>query len=145
MKSNLIALTLFSAIALTGCGAAKKAVEPKNKPLYEVLTSQESGGGNIRFYEILTEEKEIRMLQGDEHLQGKIKADDLKNASFVILNMGEKSTGGYRIEVGSIEETADKIVITVKDKKPDGEFVTQALTYPYTVIKINSKKPIEIK
>jgi len=39
----------------------------------------------------------------------------------------------------------DKIVVTVKETKPEGEMVTQALTYPYAVLKINSKKPIEIK
>lgn len=144
MRSKGLIL-LFSGIVLFGC-AAKKTTDDKKKPLYEILTQQQTGGGNIRFYEILTEEKEIMMLQGDDYLKGKIKSDDVKNANFVILNMGEKHSGGYTIDVVKVDELPDKIVITVKDNEPEpGSMVTQAIAYPYTVVRINSKKPIEIK
>lgn len=133
---------IFSVLVLASCGPGKST--SAKKPLYEVLTQQENGGGNIQFYEIISDENEIGMLLGDEYLQGKIKAADIKTASFVLLNLGEKSSGGYRIGVEKVEEFPDKIVVTVKEIKPDG-LVTQALTYPYAVVKINSKKPIEIQ
>jgi len=116
------------------------------KVLYEVLLQQNDGGGNINFYEILTEAKEIKMLQNDKKLKGKISTDDLKQSNFVILNMGQKPTGGYAITVESVTETDENIVIKVKEINPDsGAMLTQSITYPYTVVKINSKKPITVQ
>lgn len=116
------------------------------KVLYEVLLQQNDGGGNINFYEILTEAKEIKMLQNDKKLKGKISTDDLQQSNFVILNMGQKPTGGYAITVESVTETDKNIVIKVKEINPDsGAMLTQSITYPYTVVKINSKKPISVQ
>jgi len=145
MKSKNISKILLAVIGgvFFSCGGAKTTTA--KKPLYEVLTQQENGGGNIQFYEIISDEKEVGMLLGDEYLNGKIKATDIQTSNFVILNLGEKSTGGFRIGVEKVEELPDKILVTVKEIKPEGELVTQALTYPYAVIKINSKKPIEIQ
>jgi hypothetical protein len=145
MKPKNISKILLAVIGgvFISCGGAKTTTA--KKPLYEVLTQQENGGGNIQFYEIISDEKEVGMLLGDEFLNGKIKAADIQTSNFVILNLGEKNTGGFRIGVEKVEELPDKILVTVKEIKPEGEMVTQALTYPYAVIKINSKKPIEIQ
>ena len=136
--------TLFLACVLFSCGTTKTSTT--KKPLFEILTEQSDGGGNIRFFEILSEPNEIAMLQNDEHLKRKIKEDDVKNSNFVILNMGEKRSGGYSITVENVEETADKVILTVKENEPEpGAMVTQAITYPYAIVKINSKKEITIK
>jgi hypothetical protein len=142
-KNSIRIVAVALTIVFASCGGAKTSTA--KKPLYEVLTQQENGGGNIQFYEIISEEKEVGMLLGDEYLNGKVKPADIQTANFVILNLGEKSTGGYRIGVDKVQELPDKIVVTVKEVKPEGDLVTQAITYPYTVIKINSKKPIEIQ
>jgi hypothetical protein len=134
---------IAAAFIFASCSGIKTATA--KKPLYEVLTQQQNGGGNIQFYEIISEEKEVGMLIGDEYLHGKVRPADIQTANFVILNLGEKRTGGYGIGVEKVEELPDKIVITVKEIKPEGDMVTQAITYPYAVIKINSKKPIEIQ
>ena len=62
---------IFFAFLLFSC-ASKSKGSSKND-LYEVLTEQSTGGANFRFYEILTESKEIKMLLGDPHLKGKIE------------------------------------------------------------------------
>lgn len=137
---------LFFAVTLVlfSCSTTKKT--SADKPLYEVLLQQQNGGGNINFYEILTEPREIQMLLNDEKLKGKISTEDVKQSNFVILNMGEKPTGGYAITVESVIETEKNIVIKVKEIKPDPEaMLTQSITYPYCVLKINSKKEISIK
>jgi hypothetical protein len=60
--------------------------------------------------------------------------------------MGEKATGGYSIGVESVVETVKNIIITVKDNNPKpGDMVSQVITYPFCVVKINSKKDIIIK
>jgi hypothetical protein len=136
---------LFVIFFLVSCGATVSKVVVK-RPLYEVLTQQSDGGGNIRFYEILTEPNEIKMLQIDTNLRNKITAIDVQKSNFVIFNMGEKSSGGYAIAIESVVETDKSIIINVKESSPEpGAIVTQGITYPFCVVKINSKKEILIK
>ena len=142
MKKILI--SLFAAV-LASCSSASIKTTDANK-LYEVLTQQSNGGASIRFFEILSEPSEIKMLQNDDTLKHKVSALDVQNANFVILNMGEKTTGGYTIGIGNVVETDSNIIITVKETNPDPEsMVTQAFTMPFCVVKINSKKPIIFK
>ena len=127
---------------MIACGGNKSAAG--KSPLYQVLTVQNDGGANIRFYEILTEEKEIAMLRGDENLKNKVAASDMAKSNYIILNMGEKPTSGYSITIDNVVETADKVIITLKEKEPSG-MAAQVISYPYSIVRINSKKPIEIK
>ena len=133
----------FAVLVLASCASTPKTAAVK--PLYEVLTEQSDGGGNIRFYEILTEANEIKMLQSDGKLKKKIAPGDVKTSNFIVLNMGEKKSGGYLIKVKSVEETADKIIVTVADQEPKGDVAATEVSYPYTIVKINSKKAIVIK
>lgn len=136
-------VSLLLGIVLFSCSTSKQT---DKKSLFEVLTQQEDGGGNIEFFEILSESNEIAMLQNDDKLKHKINSDDVKTSNFVVLNMGEKPTGGYQIGVESVVETEKNIIITVKETAPPpNAMVLQAITYPYCIVKINSKKEIIIK
>jgi hypothetical protein len=129
---------------LAACGSSKQS--KTSSMLYEVLTQQETGGGNIKFYEIITEANEMAMLLQDENLKGKVTRTDIENHTFLILNMGEKRTGGYKIAVQDVKEEADKVVVKVKDILPiPGSPVAQMLSYPYTIVKIQSKKPVVVE
>ncbi|WP_395053838.1 protease complex subunit PrcB family protein [Flavobacterium sp.] len=134
-------LILF-AIVLTSCTSTKKPLE--SKPLYDVLFGSDYGGGSFQFYEIISEENEFQMLLGDEMIKSYVKKEDIKTSNFILINMGEKATGGYTINVEKIEELADKIIVTIKEIPPTG-MTTSVITKPCYVIKIKSKKPIEIK
>lgn len=142
MKKTILLSAMV--LLLFSCSTTKKMnVE---KPLFEVLLQQNDGGANINFYEILSESNEIKMLLNDEKLKGKINSTDVQQSNFVVLNMGEKPTGGYRITVDNVTETEKEIVITVKEITPEpGAMLIQQISYPYTVVKINSKKQIVIK
>ncbi|GIQ60741.1 protease complex subunit PrcB family protein [Flavobacterium collinsii] len=138
-------ISVLVILVLVSCGV-KKSSEGTSKVLYEVLTEQSDGGGNIKFFEILTEPNEIKMLENDPHLKAKMKQDDISNSNYVILNMGEKNTGGYSIGIEKVEETDKNIIITVKENNPAADaMVMQVITYPYTVIKVHSKKEIIVK
>jgi len=142
MKKSILLIGIV--LVLFSCKTTIKAPEQKN--LYEVLLQENDGGGNINFYEILSEPNEIKMLLNDEKLNGKISAADVQKSNFVILNMGQKPTGGYGITVDSVEETDKEIIVKVKELKPEPEaMLMQVITYPYTVVKINSKKQIVVK
>ena len=134
----LLVLVLFS------CSSNVK--NTGTKPLFEVLTQQPDGGANIRFFEILSESNEIAMLQNDEKLKNKIHPNDIQTSNFIVLNMGEKTTSGYKINVESVTETDKNIIITVKETVPEpNAVVSQVITYPFCIVKINSKKEIIIK
>lgn len=139
------AVLFILALILVSCGASSSKTSGKNV-LYEVLTQQTDGGASIRFFEILSEENEIVMLQNDEKLKEKIKTNDIQTSNFIVLNMGEKTSGGYKIGIESAVETDKNIIITIKETAPQsGSMVTQEITTPYCVVKINSKKEIIIK
>ncbi len=138
-------LFLFLFCIVISCSSKLKTTE--SKPLFEILTTQEEGGASIRFFEILSEEKEIKMLQNDDLLQNKINSNDTKTCNFIILNMGEKTTLGYTIGVKKVEETTSKIIITTQDNEPKTKqnVEKEVFYYPYTILKINSKKEIVIQ
>ncbi len=140
-KSILFLLTLI----LASCGASS-VKNTENKPLFEILTQQNDGGANIRFFEILTEPNEIKMLQNDAKLKNKTSVNDIHNSNFIVLNMGEKETAGYKIGIDNAVETDKNIIITVKETTPkSGAVESQVLSNPYCIVKVNSKKPIIIK
>ncbi|MFV8355646.1 protease complex subunit PrcB family protein [Flavobacterium sp. XS1P32] len=142
MKKIVVSLV---ALALVSCGT-KATKNSENNSLFEVLTQQSNGGASIRFFEILSEPNQIAMLQNDENLKNKINPNDVQTSNFLVLNMGEKSTGGYSIGIDTVVETDKNIVITIKETSPEpGSMVTQAFTNPFCVVKINSKKDIIFK
>ncbi len=137
---------LFSTIffILISCRTANSVV--KDVPLFEILTQEEYGGASFKFFEILSEPKEIQMLINDEKLKKKISLDDTKNSNFIILNIGEKPTSGYSIDIEEVVETEKNILITVNEIDPKSNIdLKRAKTYPFLVLKINSKKEIIFK
>ncbi len=140
---RIIAL-LFVTFVIS-CSTNRSATE--TKPLFEILTVREDGGATIRFFEILSEEREIKMLQNDETLGKKIMASDINTANFVILNMGEKTSLGHSITVEKVEESPNQIIIFTKDNEPKSKVQEEkeVFYYPYTIVKINSKKEILIQ
>lgn len=137
-------LSLIVIVLLYSCSSTKSTV---NRPLYEVLAVNNTGGANIKFYETLTEPKEINMLLGDEALRKMIKAKDIAESNFLILNAGPTKESYNRVKVEKVIETATEIEVYLKDTQKNIESTQQDDTtnYPYSVVKINSKKPIVIK
>lgn len=143
-KNIKIGLYFLTALLILSC--ASKSKTGNNKPLYEILTQQEDGGATIRFFEILNESKEIKMLLNDGNLRKKISQEDIQSCNFIILNAGEKKSYGYSIIIKSIKETTDKIIIQTEEviTKESTVLPEEEYVYPYTIVKINSKKELEI-
>lgn len=141
MKKTLL---LFTVVLAASCSATKNT-EVK-RPLYEVLAQKSIGGAKVKFFEIISQPSEFGMIKNDPELKGKIDANAITTANFLILSAGEKSSGGYSIGIESVTETDKNIVVSVKETAPEpGEIVTMAFTTPYCVVRINSKKEIIIK
>ena len=142
-KKLKIGFCFLIAGLLLSCGSKSKVAY---KPLYEVLTQQKDGGATIRFFEILNEAKEIKMLLNDSNLRKKISQEDIQSCNFIILNAGEKKSYGYNVIIKNIKETPDKIIIQTEEViYEDNTLLSEEqFVYPYTIVKINSKKQIEI-
>lgn len=135
----IVAFLLFSC-------SSSKTTSAKKKALYEVLLIKNDGGANIKFYEIISEPKEINMLLGDPELRKLIKKDDILTASYIIINLGPMPDGNYSSTLERVEETPTNIVFKAKDLKvKEANPGDENTVYPYSVIKINSKKPIILK
>ena len=62
-----------------------------------------------------------------------------------VITSGEKSTGGYSIDIKSVTKEGDTVKVLVYETKPDG-IATTALTYPYVILELYEKPSnIEIK
>ena len=121
------------ALALVSCGT-KATKNSENNSLFEILIQQSNGVSSTRFFEILSEPDQIAMLQNDENLKNKINPNDVQTSNFLVLNMGEKTSGGYSIGIDSVVETDKNIVITIKETSPEpGSMVTQAFTNPFCI------------
>lgn len=141
-------ITIFVVLItfLNACKSKQLNVETQSENLYEVLFKSQYLGSDIKFYEMVTEANEFKMLLNMKPLKGKLKPEDIETSNFIILNLGMKSTGGYEIGVASVEEYPDQVVVTVKEESPKmGENVTMAISYPMCIVKINSKKKIVIQ
>ncbi len=134
---------LIVVIFFVACGAHKEL--SKTNSLFSVLASNDYGGNKFQFYEIITEANEFKMFLGDKTLKRLVKPEDINTCNFLLLNMGEKDATGYKIEVTNVQEFPDKVVVTVKESAPDTASKSVAdQTFPYSIVKINSKKKIEI-
>ena len=143
MKTK-IGLFFVVALFLNSCSTSKTV---EKAPLYEVLVVNNDGGANIKFYEILTEANEIVMLMGDETLKKKVKKDDAQKSNFIILNAGPTKETFNRATVQKVLEKEDAIEVYIKDmqKNVEADLSNENVFYPYSIVKINSKKPIVIK
>lgn len=78
------------------------------------------------------------------HMSGSIPPKALPSVDFqtemiVAVFSGEKMTGGYGVEITKIEEARQKrvLTVTIRDSKPPADaIVTQALTQPFHIVKL---------
>ena len=67
---------------------------------------------------------------------------DFDKEMAIAVFMGERNSGGYRIEIEEIVESEEEIVVKVKETSPSPEsFLTMALTQTYHIVVIE-KTPI---
>lgn len=74
---------------------------------------------------------------------------DFSQNSIVAVYMGEQRTGGYSLEITSVQLTDGKLLVTVRQGRPaPGAITTQALTQPYHMVaipKVPAGTTLEVK
>ena len=156
---SIIFVGIFIAVMLAGCSKASdtllKAHEPQEN--IDTITEQDGFEQNEKEVDEVPADKGIAENMIDfkimdlsmmtEGIAAEIEILKLtrgyyywqqEDGSYLIfIGAGEKSTGGYGIEVVTVEDKEGKTVISVLETEPDSDSMTiQILTYPYVIIKV---------
>lgn len=70
---------------------------------------------------------------------------DFSQNQLVVIDWGQQTSGGYFIKVNDVIESEEGIRVLATYHSPgSGCMTTQALTQPFVVLKVASKKPISV-
>lgn len=157
MRNKLILLSLVASALLFSCTIQKKIITEKQKivtakktvkevqklALYEVIAKETYGGKEERSNVVIKNKEDLKVLNKGVSLNEQIVKLDFLKSNLVVLFMGQKNSGGYSIGVEEVIEDDNAIHIKVKETAPkEGVMAIMALTSPYCIVKINSKKEI---
>ena len=126
------------------CNSMKNNAEtkPSKSSLFTILVSSDYQGRDTESNVIIDNQKALNTLfqsVGNEEVP---KVDFAKN-QVVALFLGMKKTGGYSISIDKIQEIDGKLILYKKVNRPKSdEMVTMALTNPFVIAEIHSKKEI---
>lgn len=127
-KIHMICLLIFvligSPLLLTGC----KAQDTMGKKIKDLeFTVVEDADVPEPLMKMINEKKKEPF---------RLSFSDVENL-YIVVGYGEQPTGGYSITVNEVYLTDDAIVVDTNLIGPgENEQVTNALTYPYVVIKM---------
>lgn len=133
---------------LHGCGGNADAAEQRSLSNPEVIhqgIAPDSGGYTSKGYRVLTTDaayqNELPVYSGDNP-----QTIDFEENRVILLDMGQRNTGGYGIGIESVSDAEDHVLVTVTLSVPGRDcIVTQALTNPYQLVKINTDKEVLIQ
>jgi hypothetical protein len=128
------------------CKPAQQVVE-KEKDHYEVVFKSQIGGKKEKSTQVIKTYEEfnalITALNIEEESFGKLLAIDLEKHDLIACFLGEKTTGGYDIDVADVLFTDTTAQIILKEIGPEkNEFVTNAFTSPYLFVLVPKNKTI---
>lgn len=135
-------------LMLHGCGGNADAAEQRSLTSPAVIhagVTPYSGGFTSKGYRIFTSQtayqNELANYSADTP-----QVIDFEENRVMLVDMGQRNTGGYGVAVESVVDASDHVVVTIVSRVPgQGCMVTQALTNPYEFIKIATNKEVLIQ
>ena len=138
---NLFVIACLASFVLTGCKGDGST--DSGSDLAQPVTISERVNGNSAALKAI----------GTLHIETQADYDALGDADIfpggldfgqydlVIVALGEQPTGGYSVNIESIQLTGGELAVTGKASAPGPDAVTtQALTYPYCAVSIPNTK-----
>lgn len=135
------------AIVLFSCNSMKKSnnVTASKNNLFTELFSSDQQGRDEEENVIVQNQADLEALFQSVGQETSPSIDFNKN-QVVAIFVGTKNSGGYKVAVEKVVEQEGKIVVYKKIQGPEnGSMATMALTYPYTIVAVHSKKEIIFK
>ncbi len=140
MKKTFIYVTLLLLIAMfAGCAqpsGSDGTVSGTEEIVYETVSAEDLG------------DETVELIEAVKHKKGYMLVTEDEEHAYLFIGSGEKPTGGYDIRIKSVMKAEDDTLISVKEISPGkDDMVTEALTYPYIIVKIDKEalKSFEIK
>jgi hypothetical protein len=135
-KTTVIMAVVLTALMTAGCaspGDGSNGGTTANDVDYELVNDDMMDEGM---------KDKIQQIK-DKKGYGIIKEDDC--FYYIYIGMGEKSTGGYDVEIISVKAVDGKIKIFVEEIEPEkDEVVIQVITYPFEVLRIEKEQSRDI-
>ena len=133
----LIISILLILVMIAGCAAPQDGTDrgiTTNDIEYEIITDD------------MLDEDTKDLIEQIKHIKGYRVIKEEDGYYYVFIGMGERPTGGYAIKIKSAEDIEGVTRILIEETVPGkDDMVTEALTYPYLVIKINKDLFINVK
>jgi hypothetical protein len=78
---------------------------------------------------------------------GGARTINLNERTYIVIALGQRSTSGYSIEIGSISKKSDHVEISYTENEPNpNQSLAQMITHPYVVISIpQSQLPVRFE
>ncbi len=133
---NIISLIILAMLlVLIGCNSELlREGELLYKNSEELIGAGDKISSNQDKVLYVINENNIKKLQ--EELRG-ISDLTLKDQVAIYVSLGEQPTGGYNIKIKEIRKRDKKLIVIIKAIAPkEGTPVTQAITYPYDIVKL---------
>lgn len=136
----------FVVILLLSCTTPKPVV--LNTSFSTIYKNSNGGAENAGYLHITNNEdyiKFIETLKIDESEFNKLVTINFKENDVVVLNQGQKASGGYAIDVAQINWENETLLIKKLETFPTkDEMVTMVLTSPYCITIIPKTKSIKV-
>lgn len=144
MKSIYLIPIVFLIFACNGMKDTSEHLSAKSG-FFTTLYSSQNQGRDTESNVVIDNQNELNALFQSVGVEETPKVDFTKN-QVVALFLGMKRTGGYTISIDKVEELDGKLIIYKKVDSPEAdEMVTMALTNPFVIAEIHSKKEIIFK
>jgi len=117
---------------------------------FSIIYKSEMGGTeNAGHILIQNNESYIRFIESlklEESQFAKFLAVDFKKKDVLVLYQGQKNSGGYEIDIESLKNENQTIIVKKKELVPQkGEMTTSVITSPYCIALIPKGKKVIIE
>jgi PrcB C-terminal len=108
--------------------------QPRTMTFTTVARGQHSGIEESRQV-VVQADSEWKALWKEHGAEQPAPAVDLAKSTVAGVFLGTRSTGGYAVEITTVERAGADVVVSYRETKPDpGMIVTQVLTSPFQVV-----------
>lgn len=111
-----------------------------------VIAKEEGSGASLK-YELVTPpyDADIQQMIDKNKKNAGYKTIQQGSDTLVMIFLGQRPSGGYKIVVDKVEKKSDQVTIFYSEKKPEGMAIS-VISYPSSVIKIpKTSLPIVVK
>lgn len=131
---------------IVSCGVKKDVVDTSFSVIYTSAIGGDEKPGYLLIRDNESYIKFIDSLKLEESQYANFLKVDFKNKDVLVLYQGQKNSGGYSIEIDSIYNIDDTIIVKKKETGPKkGEMATTVITTPYCIALIPKGNKLKVE